>query len=1627
MLTLLLQEKKSGNSEGLVCDIDTQSVIPPGKQPYNFDKVFHPKVHQEFVFDHTARPLLPDIFNGYNATIFAYGQTGSGKTFTMMGDPKRQEMRGVIPRLVEVMFERIETCEDETEFMLSVSYVEIYMELIQDLFNPAKSNLKVRQTEDGNVFIEDVTEVYVGSYEEVMMLMEQGGINRSIAATEMNNESSRSHSVFSLTMVQKEPKTGSTKTSKLHLVDLAGSERQKKTHSVGQTLEEAKHINKSLSALGGVINALTEGQQHVPYRDSKLTRLLTDALGGNSRTVLIVTCSPAESEYEDTINALRFGVRAKKIKNKAKANTEFSVLEYKRIIEDLKAKIATMDKVIKYIQKENEMLKGRNPDLAKLLPRLSPCGTPTNQDKERLTALQAQLKGLREEQADWETERQALNSRLEQMGEEKQRWGEERKRMESELAEVRKGEEEKQHALGTELELLKEKHSRLQLEKEQLQTRNLALVEDKTRLSQRLSQAIQYKALQQELNQQISVLKEAGRSLQLDLKQKDQQRRQLLRDKKNLEQELKVAHQQIEENAAAVVQSMAAASLAPNIMAAASLAHNSMAAASLAHNSMAAASLAHNSMAAASLAPNSMAAASLVHNSMAAASLAHNSMAAAGLVHNSIAAASLAHNSMAAASLAPNVPEETEKRLETLEKEKKAMEKEKKDWLYEKQKWYELKSEWDRHRQELAEQAGGLEREKDRLEQKLTAYRLVEQRERELGQELEQLKEKQTLLQQENQQLQHRNQQLVEEKENAAHEKRQELSDLQHAHRILTSQSQQQQAQLNELQTLKTQLEKDLQEARSETAELKAQLARATQDVSAKATPDLSARLEDATQDLSAKATPEDRIGEEGIQHRGQTDLDGADDVDSSPRQRSSTLGEDSTPLQPSSFDDSSRLDRDLTPLGRSESGSSLTFQRLTIAANNNTEPSIAPRSSPTSSKSGLESLAEMLLRSDDERRQINEQLKTSRLQVDELREERDELRLQVLKQNLQLDSVQPQLSELGELRKQVLLLQEQLGEAKHQVHTLQQEQLIFEKERALHEQQLANEVAKAKIERRTLDMQVQALRMSWSSMQMQQHTQERRKQSLPLPPNSPEHKWSYGLLSGASSPSPSRKEQHNIAPRTISHSNSFSSNSMEEEVVRVGSPVKPVAFAKSKDKPNSMSSPFSAADKEKASQGDSQADKTHAPDNQDKEKVEDGGDGQLDVHSNRPVSKRLSLFRFGWSQKGRVADGSVTTSTSLPASPTPPTISLPSSPTPPTSLAASRATAFVQKEPAKALTEKSGQRGSNKNAAVAEATVHGEQGKQDKTLQDAVKQASSSPDSTPKQSPKPSPQLIVSPPPLRSPSKTTTPTKTDTAHIDDSMSSAARERQESLAASDFMTNETTQRKQEELGKMSSGELQQYVHKLQERLLSDETSLKLEKELVAEERHRVELLKQSLATANAKSEAQRQKIASLEQELDKYHVWWNMTFGDKSKAKNRFVLAQGSKSSTPSSSSTTASPTFIVPPEHKADGELSLSIPSLLLEGASASWSLKTPNGTAVSSSKIIRPLVPRVFSLEREGSSEKAHRTASVDVTQLPTIDLDSENHIQVPQSVYSINVNPVHHDTHHNGVQGLPRFSTE
>jgi kinesin family protein 5 len=316
---------------------------------FTFDHIFPPSGSQEEVYKISARPVIDSIFQGFNGTVLAYGQTSSGKTYTMTG--YSSEDPGIIPRMISDLFDFISNSDPSLEFTVKVSFCEIYLEKIKDLIDPNKENLRIQEDKAKGVHMPELTETYVVNPEEVMEIMKIGTSNREVSYTQMNATSSRSHSIFIVNVGMSNSKDYSAKSAKLYLVDLAGSEKVGKTGAAGKRLEEAKNINKSLTTLGQVITALTDPKaSHVPYRDSKLTRVLQDSLGGNAKTTLILTCSPSPWNEAETISTLRFGNRAKAIKNKPKVNREYTVSELKLMLMAAKEEIQKKEKIIESLR-----------------------------------------------------------------------------------------------------------------------------------------------------------------------------------------------------------------------------------------------------------------------------------------------------------------------------------------------------------------------------------------------------------------------------------------------------------------------------------------------------------------------------------------------------------------------------------------------------------------------------------------------------------------------------------------------------------------------------------------------------------------------------------------------------------------------------------------------------------------------------------------------------------------------------------------------------------------------------------------------------------------------------------------------------------------------------------------------------------------------------------------------------------------------------------------------------------------------------------------------------------------------------------------------------------------------------
>ncbi|KAM7408248.1 hypothetical protein PAMA_002108 [Pampus argenteus] len=372
-------ERKS--SYGVIdCDSNRKEVLvrtggmndKASRKTYTFDMVFGPAAKQIEVYRSVVFPILNEVIMGYNCTVFAYGQTGTGKTFTMEGERSPNEqftweedpLAGIIPRTLHQIFEKLS--ENGTEFSVKVSLLEIYNEELFDLLSPTEDvNERLQLFDDPRnkrgVVVKGLEEVTVHNKDEVYQILERGAAKRRTASTLMNAYSSRSHSVFSVTIHMKEITLDGeelVKIGKLNLVDLAGSENIGRSGAVDKRAREAGNINQSLLTLGRVITALVEKRPHVPYRESKLTRILQDSLGGRTKTSIIATVSPSSSNLEETLSTLEYASRAKNIMNKPEVNQKLTkrtlIKEYTEEIERLKRDLAaTRDKNGVYLSSEN--------------------------------------------------------------------------------------------------------------------------------------------------------------------------------------------------------------------------------------------------------------------------------------------------------------------------------------------------------------------------------------------------------------------------------------------------------------------------------------------------------------------------------------------------------------------------------------------------------------------------------------------------------------------------------------------------------------------------------------------------------------------------------------------------------------------------------------------------------------------------------------------------------------------------------------------------------------------------------------------------------------------------------------------------------------------------------------------------------------------------------------------------------------------------------------------------------------------------------------------------------------------------------------------------------------------------
>ncbi|XP_047518193.1 kinesin-like protein KIF18A isoform X1 [Pieris napi] len=308
-----------------------------------FDDVCGQEASNQDVFETTTKEIISSLMEGYNCSVFAYGATGAGKTFTMIGT---QENPGITYLTMEHLFYTIYSFKKDRDFDIGVSYIEVYNENVYDLLKPSSTPLQLREDSKNGVMVAGLSLHSIKTARELLNVLEDGNKNRTQHPTDANAESSRSHAVFQVYVKMRYKISSQLRMVKLSMIDLAGSERASASGCKGDRFKEGANINKSLLSLGNCINKLADGSNYIPYRDSKLTRLLKDSLGGNCKTVMIANVSPSNITYEDTYNTLKYAARANKIQLSIKKNIvdgDIRASQYVKINEELKKKIKELE------------------------------------------------------------------------------------------------------------------------------------------------------------------------------------------------------------------------------------------------------------------------------------------------------------------------------------------------------------------------------------------------------------------------------------------------------------------------------------------------------------------------------------------------------------------------------------------------------------------------------------------------------------------------------------------------------------------------------------------------------------------------------------------------------------------------------------------------------------------------------------------------------------------------------------------------------------------------------------------------------------------------------------------------------------------------------------------------------------------------------------------------------------------------------------------------------------------------------------------------------------------------------------------------------------------------------------
>mmetsp|Transcript_17939 Transcript_17939/g.53743 ORF Transcript_17939/g.53743 Transcript_17939/m.53743 type:complete len:766 (-) Transcript_17939:710-3007(-) len=581
------KEKADGRTKIVEMDRKTGTVIlnnPKGDtseapKSFTFDHVMDENISQREVYDIAARPIVDSAIMGYNGTIFAYGQTGTGKTHTMDGAPG-PELQGLIPNSFEHIFQEVDASQG-TQWMVRASYLEIYNEEVRDLLSKnSQTPLELKEHKDTGVYVKGLNSFVVKGEQELRNVVDVGKKNKSVGATLMNKDSSRSHSIFTITIETIDAgmtKENHIKVGKLNLVDLAGSERQSKTGATGDRLKEATKINLSLSALGNVISALVDGKSgHVPYRDSKLTRLLQDSLGGNTKTVMVANVGPADWNYEETLSTLRYANRAKNIKNKPRVNEDpkdAMLREFQEEIARLKAQLegeGIMDgegismgddgSVARVSNKaldpeEMERIRQEMEEQIRreMKAKAGPAGLSAEQlEQVRLEAekkAKAEQKKAEEEQAKIAKRQAKIKAEMAKTGEEAERVRAEKEALAKKLKQM-EGKIMKGEARGGLEQVTKKKEEELRRKEEELAKRRQQEEEDRARMAEMEEAALafegKYGSLNDEAEQKTKKLKKLWKKFQEVNSEVDDMYSEFQREKEDLLESIRMLQDQMQ-------------------------------------------------------------------------------------------------------------------------------------------------------------------------------------------------------------------------------------------------------------------------------------------------------------------------------------------------------------------------------------------------------------------------------------------------------------------------------------------------------------------------------------------------------------------------------------------------------------------------------------------------------------------------------------------------------------------------------------------------------------------------------------------------------------------------------------------------------------------------------------------------------------------------------------------------------------------------------------------------------------------------------------------------------------------------------------------------------------------------